>query len=614
MSAYKTIDDIILNIEQILKRQNLSKERINSVQSKLTQIKNRKQDNNLYLGIVGEFSSGKSTLINALIEADFFSTNAVQGTTTIPTYLKYSDKIKLSVRYHNGGTLNYSDNKKILLKAYQYKVWYSLSRWKKLCISIRSFFGTNSYDKEFLPLFDYLTTTDELSDKISEVTIEYPAEILKNGLVIIDTPGTDSLNAKHIKITEKTINEKCDLALVIIPSEKPLSMTLTDFLKRNLPNSLHRCQFFITKVELLKNQNERDRIYSSIEQRIKTSLNINKVNLINAPTLLYLEVHNIIERTGLLDRISVGEKNELASSFKKDVLTMVNILIENKYATINEKLLLIINNIVSDLSVEFTNKENELKEDLRILKQLQTKPLADYIAEFFRARDYDKQYYAINSNIKSKCTSSAQRLLGHINDRIYYASSKDDTQAVMDLDSTKSLGEDCCKNCFDNFMSHLYSLKNTYIQGFEEFKKDFTRDFSISAIDFTFELKMNQSWEKKYSPYFDRSQLTTFFLTRMFKKLDTIKTEMRQAVIPCVNDAFDKIYNSYSPLITNANQELERQMNRVKEIFLSKYSRIINQRIIEEKAKEQHLNTLIASLRKDIDYLNGKKNLLSNPK
>ena len=76
--------------------------------------------------------------------------------------------------------------------------------------------------------------------------------------------------------------------------------------------------------------------------------------------------------------------------------------------------------------------------------------------------------------------------------------------------------------------------------------------------------------------------------------------------------AFDKIHNSYSPLIINANQELERQMNKVKEIFLSKYSRIINQRIIEEKAKEQYLNTLISSLRKDIDYLNGKKNLLSN--
>ena len=612
MFAYKTIDDIIINIEQILKRQNLSKERINSVQSKLTQIKNRKNDDNLYLGIVGEFSSGKSTLINALIKADFFSTNAVQGTTTIPTYLKYSDKIELSVQYHNGGTLKYSDNKRILLKAYQYKVWHSFSWWKKLCISVRSFFGTNGFDNEFLSLFDYLTTTDSLSDTISGVTIEYPAEILRNGLVIIDTPGTDSLNAKHIKITEKTINEKCDLALVVIPSEKPLSMTLTDFLKRNLPNSLHRCQFFITKVELLKSQNERDRLYSSIEQRIKTSLNINKVNLINAPTLLYLETHKFIEKTGLINRVSDDEKITLANNFMKDIEAMGNNLIANKYAAINEKLLLIINNIVSDLSVEFTEKENELKEDLRILKQLQTKPLADYIADFFKAKDYDKQYYAINNNIKSKCTSSAQRLLGHINDKIYYASSKNEAQEVMDLDSTKSLGEDCCKNCFDYFINQLYSLKNTYIQGFEELKKSFTKDFSISAVDFTFDLKMKQSWEKKYRPHFDRNQLTTFFLTRAFKKLDTIKTEMKQAVIPCVNDAFDKIYNSYSPLIINANQELEQQMNKVKQIFLSKYSRIINERIVEEKIKEQYLNTLIASLREDIDYLNGKKNLLSN--
>jgi GTPase SAR1 family protein len=612
MSDIGIIDDIIAGMEQILKRQNLSGEQVHSVTSKLTRIKTRKKDDNLYLGIVGEFSSGKSTLMNALIGADFFSTNAVQGTTTIPTYLKYASGIDLNIRYFNGEVLTYSAHKKKLLKRYQVKKYDSLSQWKKFYISLKDVGGSNVFDEDFLPLFDYLTTNDELSDTISEVTVEYPAETLKNGLVIIDTPGTDSLNAKHIQITEKTIDEKCDLALVIIPSEKPLSMTLIDFLKRNLPSSLHRCQYFITKVELLKNQDERDRVYRNIEQRIKSSLNLTGINLVNAPTLLYLEENRIIERTGLTNEIPNDVKTKLTNDFRKDVVTTVNNLIGIKYAAINEKLLLVINQIVSDLSVEFTRKESELRNDLRILKQLETKPLANYIVEYFKGKDYDKQYHIINHNIKSQCISSAGQLLRHINDEISYARSKDETQAVMRLDSTKSLGESCCKECFDCFVNQLHSLKRIYISGFDEFKTCFTRDFYISAVDFTFELKMKPSWEKKYKPRFSRRQLTTAPIVRVFKKLDTIKAEMKQAVIPCINDAFDKIYDAYSPLIIKANQELERQMNEVKDLFLSKFGKMINRKIAEEKAKEQYLNTLIASLLKDIDYLNGKRNLLSN--
>lgn len=45
----------------------LSKEQQGSLSKQLTRIKMRINDNKIYLGIVGEFSTGKSTLINSFI-------------------------------------------------------------------------------------------------------------------------------------------------------------------------------------------------------------------------------------------------------------------------------------------------------------------------------------------------------------------------------------------------------------------------------------------------------------------------------------------------------------------------------------------------------------------
>ena len=50
----------------------LSEEKQGSLSKQLERIKKRISDNKIYLGIVGEFSTGKSTLINSLIGEDFF--------------------------------------------------------------------------------------------------------------------------------------------------------------------------------------------------------------------------------------------------------------------------------------------------------------------------------------------------------------------------------------------------------------------------------------------------------------------------------------------------------------------------------------------------------------
>lgn len=104
-------DQCLNSIKRIINTSYLSKEKKDALESQLNRIKKRISDSNIYLGIVGEFSSGKSTLINSLIGADFFVTNALQGTTTVITKLAYGDKVNLILNYIDGTQLTYSKNR-----------------------------------------------------------------------------------------------------------------------------------------------------------------------------------------------------------------------------------------------------------------------------------------------------------------------------------------------------------------------------------------------------------------------------------------------------------------------------------------------------------------------
>ncbi|OQB12016.1 MAG: Bacterial dynamin-like protein [Firmicutes bacterium ADurb.Bin193] len=115
-------------------------------------------NNNDYLvSIVGEFSVGKSTLINALLGIDILPAN-VQETTCVVTKIKYDEECSIKVLYSDG-----TIPKKI------------------------------NFDKN--ELFNYLCKKGKsYSEKIIEIRITVPSDILKNGITLIDTPGLGSSN------------------------------------------------------------------------------------------------------------------------------------------------------------------------------------------------------------------------------------------------------------------------------------------------------------------------------------------------------------------------------------------------------------------------------------
>lgn len=62
----------------------------------------KQRDPKLNLSVIGEFSVGKSSFINALLRSELLESGALQGTTTVPVWIEDSKRYSLSFRRRQG--------------------------------------------------------------------------------------------------------------------------------------------------------------------------------------------------------------------------------------------------------------------------------------------------------------------------------------------------------------------------------------------------------------------------------------------------------------------------------------------------------------------------------
>lgn len=580
----------------------LSEEKQGTLSKQLNRIKKRISDNKIYLGIVGEFSTGKSTLINSLIGKDFFVTNAIQGTTTTITKLEYGKKIGLKVVLTSGKTLRYDCNKAEILRLYKPNVYEHLSFWEKMIMRSLDMLHLNTSDKYLLEVFDDITTSDEISKTLDEVTVYYPSELLNNGIVIVDTPGTDSLTPSHAEITRRAIKEICDIALVIIPATQPLSQSLIDYVDDNLGDVADKCIYFITKIELIRRTIERTHLQKGVVQRVTNYLNVENPKVIFAPSLLFLEEKGAVEKTGRTEHLSENERFELCSQFESDINNILEQIHNEREQTIKNKIQRLTSFLRDELQADIRSKNNELKKELEETQIMRVKPLRDFMTEFYSTHEVYPYSY-IESVIRNTISSNQSQFKRFVFDEIDSCSTKDATQATMESHSVVSKGKSCFNNCYESFKSILSKTHSSYTDNFNEFKDLFTEMFSIDAIDFNYTILNKSDWQREYKFDYDKSNLTTFKPFRLFKSLSSVKEEMKNDVGPQIEKKFAKMEKFYISHAKKSFADLEKQMKEVKLLFINKYEKIIDKRIKESDVKETLLKAQLKTLKNNLENI-----------
>lgn len=181
--------------EAIVNLKNLSYSLDNIYMDKIQLLENMCSDQTFRVAVIGEFSMGKSTFLNALIGKRILYSSSDEATGTV-TEIKNNPNSK--------ATISFKNDKK------EYKDIGNIEQYNQLA--------------KFLDI-KYEGT------EIDSIGIEYPFKGIDKDVRFIDTPGLQGISMEQLKITKKAVQNAN--ATIILISQKGLTQTELDLLCGN---------------------------------------------------------------------------------------------------------------------------------------------------------------------------------------------------------------------------------------------------------------------------------------------------------------------------------------------------------------------------------------------
>ncbi|MCM8788454.1 MAG: dynamin family protein [Candidatus Omnitrophica bacterium] len=186
----------------------------------IEEILQRSKQQNFYLAIVGQVKRGKSSLLNALVGEEILPSSIIP-VTAIPTFVKYGPDLMVDVFF---------------------------------CDSSKKHIDAENVEEARNFICNYVMEEKNPEDimKVSFVEVLVPASIVKDGMVLIDTPG---IGSTYLHNTETTLNfiPRCDAALFVTSVDPLITEVELEFLKR-LSKHMKNIWIVLNKIDYLSNQ------------------------------------------------------------------------------------------------------------------------------------------------------------------------------------------------------------------------------------------------------------------------------------------------------------------------------------------------------------------------
>ena len=214
-----------------------------------------KIDNSTSILFCGEFKRGKSSLINAIIGDEICPTD-IGIATAVVTRIMYG-QTKKAVRYYGN-----------LLQ------------------------GENALKKEEIAWDDIQKYT--VGDVIEigstvQMDLYYPSEFLKEGLVVIDTPGIGGLDPRHANLTAMAL-PYADIAVFITDASEPVTESELKFYEKKVASRVKSTIVLINKSDILS----QDVLQTHIETTRNTFLSVGNPTIVAVSAMNWL-LYNQLE-------------------------------------------------------------------------------------------------------------------------------------------------------------------------------------------------------------------------------------------------------------------------------------------------------------------------------
>lgn len=182
-----------------------------------TKLYNDLENGEFSIVIVGEFSAGKSTLLNALMGNRILPSFSNETTATV-NFLRHSDK---SVNGESG------------------KVFYNDGNQDTIV------------DTSLETIMKYVSTKgDDVAKKVKHLDLYLDSDFLKDGVTLVDSPGLNGVADGHREITEAQIL-KSHACIFLFNSDHPGSKTDFEFLY-DLQSKVKTIIFVLNKIDEIK--------------------------------------------------------------------------------------------------------------------------------------------------------------------------------------------------------------------------------------------------------------------------------------------------------------------------------------------------------------------------
>mgnify|MGYP006422341611 CR=1 FL=1 len=570
-------------IKAIIDRYPFQEDELANIKANFHQIERRLNDKQLYVGVVGEFSSGKSTFINALLEDELLSTDILQATTCTTTYLYYGVSIDVELRLHNQKT-------------------YSLSNPEVFKALNLSHHVDQNQSPDWKKLISTLTTDNKIASRLKSVNISHPAKRLKQGLVIVDTPGSNSNISEHTSIAARTLREECDTAIILIPADVPVSQTLIEFLNTNLKGMIHRCIFLVTKIDKIRRKTQQQQLLSFIQERLSTALDVPEVNLLAvAPKVIIDHLNNEASY------LKPEQLNHFLYQFQAVTDTIWVTLEEEKEKVILDKINLLLSETLQKLDQYLQGIEKIYLEQSQALEANKIPDLKIYIdkSKANHLHSLEEKIKEIRQNFQSSLNNSKNEYIFKIVERIKQQQQEEKIKHYLEFKLKFEL-----RKMFDDLVEERDEYINQQIQATQNQTQKFETNFQEIYDNLaTVGGKLSRSDLKK-----DKSQLNKDF--QPLSKIDFDTPDINKdnqmgvgiavgfilaAVLPGIGVILGSLLGgAFGSLFGPSLDEIQNQVIAQIKPKLKQELDQINHNLLD--SFDQVSKDLIASLNQNIDY------------
>ncbi len=579
------------------------------LEKQVSAIVDKQNDNLLNISVIGEFSTGKSSFINALVGYELLAVNVIQGTTVAITIIEYSEQFSITLTDFSGKSL------------------------KTIFKSIDSL-------RQQLHIY---TTDAAYAKKIDYVTVTLPSDILKNGYRIIDTPGTNSLELWHEEVTCRAIKELSDLSIILTDSTQPMLATLVSFLDNTLGDSVESCAFVANKIDRI-GEKERDGIIKFIGKKICQSFDIE-----NPMVLPFSSV--ALTNSFAKETVSVDSGSFLLTTSSLERL--LSYTAKQRLRAQAQKILHLVDDIYSTLDNNIKSIAAQYQQELQMLERSRQTDFKPFISRqiYLRQKSFMAGAQDYKYKVESVCDSLASTAKNNIETKIQNYSTLDALSNYIKGSLSKDI-KDEGRSIISGTEAQFKKLRTLFNKELKQFQKEFEREFDkLKILSVKFNLKPKDMVVRHSAHSANIGPVTTLITEELSKENwavgggaaagaaigtvlapgigtivgtviglfagaaaapDTsgvkgkIKSKLSTPLHSYYRSVASDCMTNYNNFVDDIRSRLETEINR----YYSTYASTIAQRIKDWEARHRAVKGRIQMIEKEIDSLGSRQQMI----